>query len=164
MFEISPAVNGILSTLVLTMLGVHAGELVAPEVNLQLGEDPTDGDPVRVMRMPPLGPAVMVAIGMTMLVTVKVVKTPVLTSVTEARVMVRTPAVRAAVGGGVPPQLVVQAATGELAPCVKPVRVTTTLATVAMVAGVKVMVRVVVTPATANDRVIAGAFVKTPTS
>ena len=32
-FENVPAVNRIFSTLVLTMLGVHAGELVAPEVN-----------------------------------------------------------------------------------------------------------------------------------
>jgi branched-subunit amino acid ABC-type transport system permease component len=53
--------------------------------------------------------------GLTMLVTVKVVKTPVLTSVTEARVMVRTPAARAAVVP-VPAQLTVQVATDALEP------------------------------------------------
>ncbi len=54
-----PAVNKIFNTLVLTMLAVHADEPVAPDENWQLGEDPTDGDPVRVMRMPALEPALM---------------------------------------------------------------------------------------------------------
>ena len=88
-----------------------------------------------------------------MLVTVKVVEAAAVSP--AASVMVRTPAVRTAVGAVDPTQLAVQTTTG-LVPCVKPVRVTTTLATLATVAGVKAMETVLVTPATADDKVIAG--------
>ncbi len=64
-----------------------------------------------------------------MLVTVKVVVASAAASVWPApSVMVRTPAVRVAVGVPAPAQLAVQAATG-LVPCVKPVRVTTAFLT-----------------------------------
>ncbi len=88
--------------------------------------------------------------GLTMLVTVMVVNAIALR--VDPKVIVRTKLLSMPAAGGLPgAQLAVQAATDALAPCVKPVRVTTTFLTLLAVIGVKEMVTVLVAPGTADD-------------
>jgi hypothetical protein len=56
--------------LVLTMLGVQYANADCNCVTTQLGVEPMDGDPVSVMRIPALGPAVMAPVGVKVTTTV----------------------------------------------------------------------------------------------